>query len=86
MKLQVCFSFHCLKNFKITIEMKNDFSFMKSLIEKSLHDLWQERPIILSATQKKMLLTCMLLTNVLIACFALERSWSCFNIGILNAT
>ncbi len=50
--------------------MKATLSFLQSLIEKTLSNVWQQLPIILPATQKKMLLISILLTNVLICSFA----------------
>ena len=50
--------------------MKATLSFLQSLIEKALSNVWQPLPIILSATQKKMLLLSILLTNVLFSSFA----------------
>ena len=50
--------------------MKTTLSFRNGLIAKVLLNVWQERPINLSATQKKMLLLSIFLTNVLITSFA----------------
>lgn len=54
--------------------MKGPLSFRKSLIAKALSNVWQRLPVTLSTTQKKMLLTGILLTNVLLSSFCQKTS------------